>query len=78
MSPTNEDYADEADRPTTVVERVAIVSREVVGASERMPVRVVVLFVIALACVILAQVPFNVVGGAAIVLLALDTATHRR
>jgi hypothetical protein len=43
-----------------------------------MPVRVLVLFVIAVGCVVLSPIPANMVGVAALVLLALDTATHRR
>jgi hypothetical protein len=61
-----------------IASRLAIRSREVAGASDRLPLRVIILFILSIVCVTLAQVPFNLVGVAAIVLLALDTAAHRR
>jgi len=76
--PVTDDYAVTEESPKTVIERVAIVSREVVGANTRLSLRTIVLFVIALICVTLAQVPFNVIGVVAVGLLALDQATARR
>lgn len=52
--------------------------RAATGASDRMPLRVLVLFVIAAASMVAAPIPFNVIGAAAVALLALDAASHRR
>lgn len=75
--PTNEETAVD-DTKVGVIERVAIVSREAVGANSRMPARVIVLFTVAIACSTLAPLPVNIIGAGSIVLLALDTAIHRR
>jgi hypothetical protein len=74
--PVNEGIDTEPEVPIT--SRVVIASRNAIGASERMPVRVIVLFTVATGCATLAPLPINIVGVAAIVLLALDTAIHRR
>lgn len=76
--PTTDDYQKEEDRPATVIERVAIVSREVIGSSERLPIRVIGLFFIAMGAVITAPLPINAIGAWALIFLALDTAAHRR
>lgn len=75
MSPVNEEVQP-AEDPR--FERFRQRTTRAVGASERMPVRVLVLFVVAIACAAIAPIPANIVGVAAIVLLALDTAIHRR
>jgi len=78
--PTNEIGPEEAEeeRPKVIVERVGIVAREVIRGGDAITARLVVLFAVALSCVTLAQVPFNAVGAAAIGLIALDVASHRR
>ena len=53
-------------------------TRIAVGASDRMPIRVMVLFIVIAASAALAPLPLNLVGVAAVALLALDTAIHRR
>jgi hypothetical protein len=75
LSPVNE----EAPLPDpTTVDRFVARSRGAIGASDRMPVRVLFLFILSICCVAVAPVPANIVGVAAVVLLALDTAVHRR
>lgn len=75
MSPVNEEIIVEEDpRFARFVAR----SRHAIGASDRMPVRVLILFILTGGCVTLAPTPINFIGVAAVVLLALDTATHRR
>lgn len=76
MSPVNEDAVE--DDPISQVEVVQRAVMSAAGASERVPLRVIVLFVVAIVCATLAPVPFNGVGVAALVMLALDTAIHRR
>jgi hypothetical protein len=49
-----------------------------IGASDRIPLRVLILFIITIGCTTLAPIPANIIGVAAVVLLALDTALHRR
>lgn len=75
--PTNEEHQVE-DGKVGVIERVAIVSRDAMGASERLPVRVIILFTVAIVCATFAPIPYNLIGAGSIVLLALDTAIHRR
>jgi hypothetical protein len=62
----------------TLADRLAIRSRAAIGASDRMPVRVILLFVLTGVCVTLAPIPANLLGVAALSLLALDTSLHRR
>jgi hypothetical protein len=77
VSPVNEEVEPEPiDLPIT--SQVVMASRNAIGASDRMPVRVIILFTVAIACSTLAPLPINIIGAAAIVLLALDTAIHRR
>lgn len=59
-------------------ERILARSRHAVGASDRMPVRVIFLFIIIGICMTLSPTPANIVGIGATLLLSLDTATHRR
>jgi hypothetical protein len=66
------------EREPTLGERFAMRTRQVVGASERMPIRVFVLFVTIAAVAAVAPEPANIIGVAAVSLLALDTASHRR
>jgi hypothetical protein len=58
--------------------RVVARSRGAMGASDRMPVRILFLFILSICCVAVAPIPANLLGVAAVVLLALDTAVHRR
>lgn len=64
--------------PDPRVERVLAQTRRAIGASDRMPVRVMVYIVVAAIATTFAPLPANVIGVAAIALLALDTALHRR
>jgi hypothetical protein len=75
--PVNEYVEDEVPAPTKA-DRVVTVVHQATGATDRMPVRVIVLFITAIACTALAPIPFSLIGAAAIVLLALDTSLHRR
>jgi hypothetical protein len=74
--PVNEYVEDEP--VVTTSDRITSVVHQATGATDRMPVRVIVLFITAIACTALAPIPFNLIGAAAIVLLALDTSLHRR
>lgn len=65
-------------QPDPRVERLLSRTRTAVGASDRMPVRVLAYFVLIGACMTLAPIPANIIGVAAVALLALDTAIHRR
>lgn len=67
--------------PPDEIRRLEVMQQAVsraTGADHRVPLRVLVLFVVAVVCCTLAPIPANVVGVAAMVLLALDTALHRR
>ena len=75
MSPVNE---EEPVPQPTLADRFAIRSRTLMGASDRMPIRVLILFTLTAMCVTLAPIPANLIGVAALSLLALDTAVHRR
>jgi hypothetical protein len=73
--PVNEEPEVQRDpRMDQILER----SRHAIGASDRMPVRVILLFIVSVTCAALAPIPANIVGVAAVVLLALDTSLHRR
>lgn len=74
--PVNEELPEEPQDPRFA--KVLARSRHAVGASDRMPVRVLILFVVSAGSAAFAEFPANIVGVAAIVLLALDTAVHRR
>jgi hypothetical protein len=77
VSPVNEELPpDEVRDP--VIERLVTRARDAMGASERMPIRVLVYFVALAACMTTAPTPANIIGVAALALLALDTAQHRR
>jgi hypothetical protein len=76
MSPVNEFIEEPEVVPVT--DRVASTIRHAVGASDRLPVRVLLLFVVVVICTAMAPLPANLVGVAAAVLLALDTSLHRR
>ena len=71
MSPVNE---EEPIPDPTLAERLAPRFRSVVGASDRMPIRILVYFITIAACVTLAPTPVNIIGVAAVALLALDIA----
>jgi hypothetical protein len=75
MSPVNE---DEPIAPPSRREVWSDRAAKSIGASDRMPIRVFILFVTAVACVTLAPVPANLLGVAAVVLLAIDSTQHRR
>ena len=62
----------------TLADRFAVRSRAAIGASDRIPVRVIILFILMGGCVTLAPLPANIIGVAALALLALDTSLHRR
>ena len=76
MAPVNEDEPTPPEPPAFVAAMYR--TRAAVGASERMPLRVLILFIVTIGCTTLAPIPANIIGVAAVVLLALDTATHRR
>ena len=73
--PVNEELPDPEP---TLADRFAVRSRAVIGASDRMPVRVILLFILIGVCVTLAPIPANLLGVGALSLLALDTSLHRR
>jgi hypothetical protein len=75
MSPVNE---EPPEPQTPRFDRLVVRSRGAMGASDRMPVRVLFLFILTICTIALAPVPANIFGVAAVVLLALDTAMHRR
>jgi hypothetical protein len=77
MSPVNE-YVEDEPVVVTVPERVSGVIHRATGASDRVSLRVILLFIVVSVCVALAPMPANIVGVAAVVLLALDTSLHRR
>jgi hypothetical protein len=76
--PVNEGIDIDLPAKEPITSQVVIASRNAIGASDRLPVRVIVLFTVAIACSTLAPLPINIIGAAAIVLLALDTAIHRK
>jgi hypothetical protein len=78
MSPVNEGFEPELPVKEPIASQVVIASRNAIGATNTMPARIIVLFTVAIACSTLAPLPINIVGVAAIVLLAIDAAAHRR
>jgi hypothetical protein len=74
--PVNEEPVAVPNDPR--IDAIIARSRHAIGASDRMPVRVIILFILSICCVAVAPVPANIVGVAAVVLLALDTSLHRR
>jgi hypothetical protein len=75
--PVNEEPIEEEEDPR--FERVrAMASRGLMGASDRMPVRVIILAIIVGVCVTLSPTPANIIGGVALLLLIIDLAQHRR
>lgn len=68
----------EVEEPESTLRRITMRSRDAMGISDRMPARVLILFILSAGCAALAPIPANIAGVAAVVLLALDTATHRR
>lgn len=78
MSPVNEGFEPELPVKEPIASQVVIASRNAIGATNAMPARVIVLFMVAIGCCTLAPLPANIVGAAAVVLLALDASLHRR
>lgn len=76
MSPTTEE--DPIPEHSPLYERFATTTKRSVGATDRIPLRVLILFSVTIICTTMAPIPFNVVGVTALVLLALDTSLHRR
>jgi hypothetical protein len=74
--PVNE-YIEEPE-VVPAPQRVASTLRRAVGATDRLPTRVLLLFVVVIVCMATAPYPASLIGAAAIVLLALDTSLHRR
>jgi hypothetical protein len=74
--PVNE--PEQVEELDPVIERLVTRTRGAIGASERMPIRVIVLVIAIAVCMTLAPTPANIIGVAAIALLALDIAQHRR
>jgi hypothetical protein len=75
--PTNDIPPDDDEVPD-IVKRIGNQTRQVAGASERLPLRVIVLFAVTAGCLGTAITPLNFIGLVGIILLALDTAQHRR
>lgn len=75
--PVNEEPVEVEEDPRFAKVR-AIASRGVMGSSDRMPVRVIVLVLILGICMTLSPTPANIIGIGALLLLTLDTAIHRR
>jgi len=67
--PVNE---PEPEPEPTLAERFIPRARASIGASDRLPVRVLMLFIITGVCVTLAPIPANIIGVIGICLLALD------
>jgi len=66
--PVNE---EEPPPEPTIADRYVPRVRAAIGATDRTPVRMIVLFIIIGACLAVAPPPFNAIGFAALVLLAL-------
>jgi hypothetical protein len=64
--------------PDPRFQRVIERSRQAIGASDRMPVRVLALVIVVSVCMTLSPTPANIIGMIALVLLVIDIATHRR
>jgi hypothetical protein len=75
--PTN-DIPDEDEATVDAYVRIKQKVSTAAGADERLPLRVIVLFAITAGCLGTAVTPLQFIGLAAIMLLALDTAKHRR
>jgi hypothetical protein len=75
--PVNE-YVEDEVPATTKTDEVVRVVKASAGVTNNLTLRVVVLFLVAMVCVALAPMPANLIGVAAVCLLALDTAAHRR
>jgi hypothetical protein len=76
MSPVNEELPVAELDP--LIERLVTRTRSAIGASDRIPVRILIYFITIAGICTLAPIPANIIGVAAVALLALDTATHRR
>jgi len=77
MSPVNEEPVVEEEDPRFAKVR-AIASRGVMGASDRMPLRVILLVLLIGICGSTSPIPANIIGIIALLLLTIDTAIHRR
>lgn len=66
------------EEPHPYAERFFTQTRRAVGATDRIPLRIMALFIVIAVCTALAPIPANLVGVAAVALLALDSALHRR
>lgn len=75
--PVNEEPIEEEEDPRFAKVR-AIASRGVMGGTDRFPVRVIILAIIVGITVTLSPTPANIIGGAALLLLIIDIAQHRR
>jgi hypothetical protein len=75
--PVNE-YMDDEPVVQSKTDEVVRVVKATAGVTNTLTLRVVVLFLVAMVCVALAPMPANLIGVAAVCLLALDTAAHRR
>lgn len=77
--PVNEEPPEPEPDPRVVrVQNALIRSRDLMGGSDRMPIRVILLVIIVGICMTLAPTPANIIGVGALLLLSLDIATHRR
>ena len=76
MSPVNEEPIEEEPDPRFA--RVQAGARDVMGASERMPIRVILLVILIGLCGATSPIPANIIGIVALLLLTLDIAVHRR
>lgn len=76
MSPVNEEPEELVPDPRFV--RVQTTTRGLMGASDRIPIRLIVLFIILSVCVTLSPTPANIIGVGALFLITIDTALHRR
>jgi len=76
VSPVNEEPIEEEPDPRFA--KVQSATRDVMGASERMPIRVILLVILIGLCGATSPIPANIIGIVALLLLTLDIAVHRR
>lgn len=75
--PVNEEVIEEPEDPRFARVR-AMASRGVMGSSDRMPLRVILLVILIGICGSTSPIPANIIGIVALLLLTLDIAVHRR
>ncbi len=74
--PVNEEPIEPEPDPRFA--KVQAKARGVMGASDRMPIRAILLVIVVGLCIALSPIPANIVGIIALLLLTIDIAIHRR